>query len=166
MLCDICKKNQATVHLTEIINDQMSELHLCEHCAQEKSHDMEQKFGLSDLLAGLVQPEKITGEKESDVLRCPVCKLSYGEFKKIGRLGCANCYHTFKKYLAPLLKRIHGSSQHIGKKAVVMELEKEETFKPQEDLRAKLQKAIENEEFEEAARIRDQIRQQEKNANQ
>lgn len=161
MLCDICGKNPATVHLTEIINDQMDELHLCEECARQKSTQMEQQFGLSDLLAGLAEFEKPAQEKEAIALKCPNCGLTYADFKKIGRLGCGECYSAFKKYLGPLLKRIHGSSQHLGKSP----LKVSKVTKKGIDLvalRNSLQKAIEQEEFEEAAKIRDQIRELEK----
>ena len=110
MFCDICAKNPATVHLTEIIDDQMNELHLCEECAHQKSLQMEQQFGLSDLLGGLAEFEKPTKEKEAALtIKCANCGLTYADFKKIGRLGCSECYDTFKKYLGPLLKKVHGS---------------------------------------------------------
>jgi protein arginine kinase activator len=115
MLCDICTKNQATVHLTEIVDGQITELHLCERCAKEKSSQMEQQFGLSDLLAGLVDFGKNIEEKEDLKLKCANCKLTYREFKKVGRLGCSECYVTFGKYLEFLLKSIHGANQHVGK---------------------------------------------------
>jgi protein arginine kinase activator len=161
MLCDVCGKNQATVHLTEIIDEQMNELHLCEECARQKSVQMEQQFGLSDLLAGLAEFEQPVQEKELTSLKCPNCGLSYADFKKIGRLGCGECYSGFKKYLAPLLKKIHGSSQHVGKSPlrVTKVLKKKIDL---QDLRLELQKAIESEAFEEAARLRDQIKELEK----
>jgi protein arginine kinase activator len=166
MLCDICAKNEATVHLTEIVNEQITELHLCEECAQQKSMQMEQQFGLSDLLAGLADfelpvqtPEKISAE-------CQNCHLTYKDFKKIGRLGCSECYKYFRKYLVSLLKRIHGSSQHLGKLPVKLAGANADKTKKKVDtlpeLKEKLQKAISSEEFEEAARLRDQIRQLEK----
>jgi protein arginine kinase activator len=163
MLCDICGKNPATVHLTEIIDDQMNELHLCEACANQKSAQMEQQFGLSDLLAGLTEFEKPNNLKRETVIsvKCDNCGLSYADFKKIGRLGCSECYTAFKKYLGPLLKRIHGSNFHVGKSP----LKVAKTAKKKIDLsslRDELQKAIEMEAFEEAARIRDQIRELEK----
>lgn len=161
MLCDICNKNQATVHLTEIIDDQMNELHLCEECARQKSAQMESQFGLSDLLAGMVEfgkPATKESSQEAVSLKCPACALSYADFKKIGRLGCSECYFAFKKFLAPLLKRIHGSGMHMGKsvsKAAKLPKKKMEL----QDLRRQLQKAIESEAFEEAAGIRDKIKQ-------
>jgi len=162
MLCDVCGKNPATVHLTEILNDQMTELHLCEECAQQKSMAMEQQFGLSDLLAGMADSEK--PEKETDSLKnlkCPNCGLNYADFKKIGRLGCGECYNAFKKYLGPLLKRIHGSTQHTGKSPLRVTKVLKKRIDIQE-LRNRLNKAIESEAFEEAAKIRDQIKELEK----
>ncbi|MCX7927682.1 MAG: UvrB/UvrC motif-containing protein [Candidatus Omnitrophica bacterium] len=161
MLCDVCGKNTATVHLTEIIDDQMSELHLCEECARKKSSQMEQQFGLSDLLAGLADIEKPPQEeKESNVAKCPNCGMSYKDFKKIGRLGCSECYSAFKKFLYPLLKRIHGSSIHCGKCPPKTGATKANKKKMDiQQLRCKLQDAIQREAYEEAAIIRDQIRQ-------
>lgn len=169
MLCDNCNKNPATVHLTEIVDSQMNELHLCEECARQKSAQMESQFGLSELLAGLAEFGKPASgkEKEQQVnLKCPVCGLTYADFKKIGRLGCGNCYEAFKRYLAPLLKRIHGSSQHVGKSPLksgatltVTTKTKAKTSAPDlQELKFRLQKAIEQEAFEEAARLRDQIK--------
>lgn len=166
MLCDICGKNPATVHLTEIIDDQIDELHLCEECARQKNVQMEQQFGLSDLLAGLAEFDKPTQEKEAASLKCANCGLAYSDFKKIGRLGCGECYSAFKKYLGPLLKRIHGSNQHLGKsplKVAGRVLKKKIDLS---SLRYKLQKAIEAEDFEEAAKIRDQIKELEKRQSQ
>lgn len=161
MLCDICGKNQATVHLTEIVDDQMTELHLCEGCAKSKGTQMEQHFGLADLLAGLAdigQQLDIGGEAEA---KCSNCGLTYQDFKKIGRLGCGECYVAFQETLAPLLKRIHGSTHHSGK--VPARKEKVTKARTQlQELRDKLRKAIQNEEFEEAAKLRDKIKELEK----
>jgi protein arginine kinase activator len=160
MLCDICKKNPATVHLTEIIDEQMNELHLCEDCARHKSAAMEQQFGLSDLLAGMADFEKPNKDDENVAVKCPNCNLTYADFKKVGRLGCGECYSAFRKYLAPLLKRIHGSNQHVGKSP----LKGKTVSKPGKkkvdlgNLKAEMQRAIQREDFEEAARLRDQIK--------
>ncbi len=157
MLCDICGKNQATVHLTEIVDNQMAELHLCEDCAKEKSLQMEQQFGLADLLAGLADFGKQPDSQEKIKLTCSSCGLSYENFRKFGRLGCSNCYVSFKKYLASLLKKIHGSSQHLGKtpfKSGKVVRAKSEL----QELKVRLQKAVEMEEFEQAASLRDKIR--------
>lgn len=159
MICNICNKNQATVHLTEIIDGKMSELHICEECAHKKSQAMEQQFGLSDLLAGMADFGKPQESASSATLsiKCPSCGLSYADFKKIGRLGCGECYNTFKKYLGPLLKRIHGSTQHTGKSPLRVKKASGKKIDIQE-LRLRLNRAIETEAFEEAAKLRDQIK--------
>ncbi len=164
MLCDICGKNPATVHLTEIIDEAMNELHLCEECAHQKSAQMEQQFGLSDLLAGMVEVAKPGKEKEIEAatrVKCASCGLTYADFKKIGRLGCGECYSSFRKYLTPLLKRIHGSNLHVGKSPLKVAKVLKKRIDLQE-LRNRLQEAIEKEEFEEAAKIRDQLKELEK----
>ena len=161
MLCDICGKNHATVHLTEIVDGQMTELHICEGCAREKSVQMEQQFGLADLLAGLTDIGKhIEGVSKIET-KCTNCGITYEDCRKNGRLGCSACYSSFRKYLTSLLKKIHGSSQHTGKvparltKAVKTESELQE-------LKAQLGLAIQREEFEEAAHLRDKIRELER----
>lgn len=166
MLCNICNKNQATVHLTEIVDDQMSELHLCDDCARKKSMQMEQQFGLSDLLAGLVDYGKQIGgvEKQSEALQCSACGLTYDDFRKIGRLGCSECYTAFAKFLGPLLKRIHGASGHSGKlppqlaQQPLPKVKKAKEACGIAELKEQLQQAIEREEYEEAAFLRDQIK--------
>jgi protein arginine kinase activator len=171
MLCDICSKNQATVHLTEIVDEQMTELHLCEECAKQKSVQMEQQFGLSDLLGGLADFGKHIEGKEPSKIKCPNCNLSYEDFKKIGRLGCSNCYSAFIRYLTPLLKRIHGSALHTGKSpqgesVAVKAFRASEAKQPElslEDLKNKLTDAIKSENFEEAAILRDKIKALEEN---
>ncbi|MCM8763686.1 MAG: UvrB/UvrC motif-containing protein, partial [Candidatus Omnitrophica bacterium] len=153
----------ATVHVTEIINNQITEMHICEDCAREKSIQMEQQFGVSDLLAGIADLGTTLGEKAKEELKlkCDNCGMNYEDFKKIGRLGCSECYASFRKNLVPLLKRIHGSTQHLGK--VPPKMVKEVKRKSELDiLKEKLQESIQKEEFEEAARLRDKIRELEK----
>lgn len=161
MLCDLCGKNPATVHLTEIVDNQMTELHLCEDCAREKSSQMEQEFGLADLLAGLAEFGKPQEEKDVMEIKCPQCNLTYADFKKIGRLGCSECYNAFRRYLSPLLKKIHGSNRHLGKSPMKVAKVTRKRL-DLEELRTRLAKAVEAEEFEEAAKIRDQIKELEK----
>ena len=172
MLCDLCKQQQATVHLTEIVDEQMSEMHLCEECASQKGAQMESHFGLSDLLAGLADFGKPTGgvEESTETKTCAACGMSYEDFRKIGRLGCSECYTTFKRSLSSLLKRIHGSTQHMGKSpghpAVAATATRPATAaRPKNELaelRRKLAQTIDQEAFEEAAKLRDQIREYEK----
>ena len=194
MLCDNCKVNQATVHLTEIIDEEMTELHLCEDCAREKSATMEQHFGLSDLLAGLADLGTQFGPEEESKVSCPNGGMTYNDFKRIGRLGCSECYQSFEKSLVGLLKRIQGSSHHAGKAPAQQEGKgplptppspvrlpvspkgepsatprgerAKEPKDPLQELREKLQKAIQEEAFEEAAKLRDKIRELERKSRQ
>ena len=103
--------------MTEIVDEQTSEMHLCEECARQKSSQMEQQFGLADLLAGLSDPSKSSTSKDSEknVLKCSRCGLLYEDFRKFGRLGCGECYVSFKEHLAGLLRKIHGSNKYLGK---------------------------------------------------
>jgi protein arginine kinase activator len=161
MKCDLCGK-KATVHLTEIVDDQLSEMHLCENCAQEKSVQMEQQFGLADLLAGLADFGKQPKGEEKITLECSRCGLNYDDFRKFGRLGCSECYKSFKIHLSTLLKKIHGSNHHFGKAPVGMSKGQKENIVNIQDLKQQLQKAIMAEDFEAAATLRDQIRDLEK----
>ena len=160
MLCEVCKQAQATVHLTEIVNEQMSELHLCEACANQKGAQVESHFGLADLLSELADFGKTPEAEDVATKACPNCGMTYDDFRKVGRLGCAQCYHVFKRSLGGLLKRIHGSPIHVGKTPA--RLVKPAKAKSElTELKKKLGRAIEEEEFEEAARLRDQIRRME-----
>ena len=157
MLCDVCGKKEATVHLTEIVNDQVAKLNLCEECAREKGAEMEEHFGLSELLAGLTDMGTKIDPEVAISIKCPNCGMTYQNFRKLGRLGCSECYEAFKKELAPLLKRIHSSDRHIGK----VPLKGGKTIRDtrtMQDLKLQLEKAIQMEEFEEAAKLRDKIR--------
>ncbi len=160
MLCDDCGKNPATIKFTQIVNNKKTVLHLCRDCAEKrglKEAISNVSFSLGDLFAGMTKEksDKVEGEK-AEIL-CPGCGHSFAEFQKIGKLGCGICYETFSSQLKDLLRRIHGSNQHVGKSppqlTPKMEL-KREVRKLREDLR----KAIESEEFEKAAELRDRIR--------
>ncbi|HTL69946.1 MAG TPA: UvrB/UvrC motif-containing protein [Candidatus Eisenbacteria bacterium] len=165
MLCDECGKVKATVHLTEIINDQITKLNLCEVCAKQKGSDVEQHFGIADLLAALSDVESeppAQGGVPASKNKCAQCGLTYEDFKKVGRLGCGECYTAFRASLVPLLKRIHGSNQHLGKSPSPSSIkELKLSTKIHEELEAAKQdllKAVKKEEFEEAAALRDKIK--------
>ncbi|MCD4782044.1 MAG: UvrB/UvrC motif-containing protein [Candidatus Omnitrophica bacterium] len=158
MLCDICAKKKATVHLTEIVDDQMTEMHLCEDCAKEKSVQMEQQFGLADLLAGLTDFGKHVKNHKKDELKCHHCGMTYDEFRKLGRLGCSECYETFKDNLSSLLKKIHGANNHLGKAPCKLTAQARKKIDSLQDFKTQLLKAIQLENFEKAAELRDKIR--------
>ena len=166
MTCDLCSKNEATVHLTEVINEETRELHLCEPCAKEKGAEaVEQPFagGLAELLAGLADlSTQLPGGAAVQGIRCEGCGLTYEDFKKSGRLGCGACYESFRKVLAPLLKKIHGSAEHAGRVPPPPAAQPKPgaaDAKPDvPKLKEQLKQAVEMESFEEAAKLRDKIR--------
>ncbi len=171
MYCDECGKNKSTVHLTEIVNDQITKLNLCEVCAKQKGADAEQHFGIADLLSALSDveahapahlPQGTAGAATHAKSKCQNCGLAYEDFKKVGRLGCSQCYQSFKASLTPLLKRIHGSNQHLGKTPnPEFTNQMKASYKFHEELlqvKDQLLKAVRREEFEEAAALRDKIK--------
>ncbi|MCA9406142.1 MAG: UvrB/UvrC motif-containing protein [Candidatus Omnitrophica bacterium] len=161
MKCDLCNK-KATVHLTEIVDGQMTEMHLCEGCAREKSVQMEQQFGLADLLAGLGDFGKSVKPTEKVQLVCSNCQMNYDDFRKFGRLGCSECYESFKMHLGTLLKKIHGSNNHFGKSPIKMPQKERQKIEDLQEMKNKLMQAIQSEDFEKAAELRDKIRDIEK----
>lgn len=169
MLCQECQKKPATVHLTKIVNNNKIEKHLCQSCArdlEEVNLSFEPAFSFHHLLTGLLGTEGDTSAPGKDApgegeVQCGNCKLTYPQFCQIGRFGCSQCYETFDSRLNPLFKRIHGSSLHTGK--LPKRVGGTYKIKKQiEELRNELQKKVAAEEFETAARLRDEIRKLEK----
>jgi protein arginine kinase activator len=157
MICQFCKKNVATVHLTEFTDGKKQEVHLCEECARKKGLSVKTNFSLQDLLSSLMAQKKESFPEEVLQLKCPSCGLTFSQFRESGRFGCPQDYHVFQKGLIPLLERIHGSSRHFGK---VPEKIDSDTAKERAllDLRNQLEDAIQHEEYERAAQLRDRIR--------
>lgn len=160
MLCQICGKNTASVHFTEIRDNQMSEIHVCDRCAEDKGMHTpaaQHKFEISDLLAGMVDAMTQTDEERIGSVSCPRCGLVYSAFKETGRLGCSECYTAFQFQLRPLLRRIHGDTRHRGKTPVrgaALHSEARVLQRLHDDLK----RAVEREDFETAAQVRDEIR--------
>ena len=155
MHCDVCKTNQATVFLTQIVDGKMQKVNLCEACSKEKGVTDPTGFALADLLLGLGAAQEM--ERGGGVQKCPSCGFSQADFKKTGRLGCATCYTTFADGLATLLKGMNKGTEHVGKVPARMAktLERESQMKT---LQRDLRKAVSEEDYESAATIRDQIR--------
>jgi protein arginine kinase activator len=155
MHCDVCKQNQATVFLTQIVDGKMQKVNLCESCSKEKGVTDPTGFALADLLLGLGAAQEM--ERGGTVQKCPVCGFSQADFKKTGRLGCATCYTTFADGLSTLLKGMHKGTDHVGKVPARMAktIERETHLKT---LQRDLKKAVAQEDYESAATIRDQIR--------
>ena len=157
MLCCVCKEKEAKVHLTQIVSDKMQKVDLCEGCAAQKGVNDPAAFSLADLLLGLgasQEMEQAAGGAES---KCPNCGFTQADFKKAGRLGCSECYVTFSEGLDGLLKTMHKGTKHVGKvpQAYQQSRDLAERLK---SLQKKLEKAVADEDFEQAAQMRDEIK--------
>ena len=151
MKCHHCD-SQATVHLTQIINGQMHKMDLCESCAQEKGVTNPDNLSIGSLLDD--QP-KIDASTAS--MTCESCGTTHQDFKKGGRLGCEACYHVFRPVLEPLLDGMHAGINHLGK-VPSRSVEKKTTDDSVDALRIALQKAVEEENYEKAAELRDRLK--------
>ncbi|TNJ62148.1 hypothetical protein FE784_31825 [Paenibacillus hemerocallicola] len=169
MLCQECNKKPATLHFTKIINGEKTEFHICESCAREKGElipGTANGFSIHNLLSGLLDfdPSQAAVGTKPQTLRCDKCGLTYSQFSKLGRFGCSSCYEHFSERLDPLFKRVHGNNVHVGKvpkRTGGLIQYKREIDKLKHDM----QKHITREEFEQAANIRDQIRELETKLN-
>ncbi|HHV10515.1 MAG TPA: hypothetical protein GXX75_09595 [Clostridiales bacterium] len=177
MLCDRCQKRDAKILYTEIINGVKKEQHLCEECATDyTSFQMEKPLmnsdlTLGDLLSTLLETYTGAGQKkagtDTPALTCENCGMTYDEFIGKGRFGCARCYQSFHNQLSKTFKGIQGSDIHTGKRpkgltATAQPGQVKRDISEIEMLSIRLQEAIEKEEFEEAARLRDLIKQMRK----
>jgi protein arginine kinase activator len=162
MLCQICGKNPAVLHFTQIVDNKMSEYHLCEVCAEEKGFSEplkppKEKFDVGAATAGLLNSMTSSEEERVGSVQCSRCGLLYSAFKETGRLGCADCYSAFQFQLRPLLRRIHGDTRHKGK-APARDGEMVSRARQVQRLYDELQRAVAREEFERAAEVRDEIK--------
>ena len=157
MVCSVCGQSEATIHLTEILNNQMVEIHLCESCAEQKGADFKSHFNFNKLLASLADLGSEEVAEQISKLQCKMCGMTQEEFAKTGRLGCADCYQTFERLLLPILRRVQRDAHHVGKVPTKAPAPVKRTFNLRE-LHDRLRKSVLAEEFEEAAKIRDQIR--------
>lgn len=159
MLCEHCGQNEAVIHLTQIVDNQMGTFHLCEACAADKGVEPDPGiagFPLTDFLAQMGQESRPTRSAPSS---CEYCGWTLRDFKKTGRLGCSHCYVTFEDHLRSLFRRLHGGTQHVGKVYLPPDPSEAERTQQLSRLRRKLDAAVAKEDFERAAQIRDQIRQ-------
>jgi len=153
----LCKQNPAKVHLTQIVENKMQKVDLCEECARQKGVNDPASFSLADLLLGLGASQEIAQTASGVEIRCPACGFTQADFKKAGRLGCAQCYATFSEGLESLLKSMHKGIKHLGKVPVALRQGRDlnERLK---HLQKKLDKAVTAEDFEQAASLRDEIK--------
>jgi len=158
MRCDNCGNEEAIIQLTKLKDNEMKVLHLCEGCAAEEGVEPPAVSGSAPLVDFLKQIGQSIGET-SPTGRCPRCGLTPTQLKQVGRLGCAHCYTHYEQHLRSLLRRLHGGTQHVGKAATAPNASEGGDRKSKvQSLRRSLQRAIEAEDFEHAAVLRDQIR--------
>lgn len=164
MICQKCQERPATIHLTKVVNFEKTEIHLCEVCAKSAGNELgimvEPNFTFQNLIAGILESEMGMFQHPNAApqeLHCRNCGLTFSDFRNRGLLGCGECYSSFQTGLEPLLKRVHGSTTHTGKvprrTGGKVRLRKE-----MDQLKLQLQRAINGEEYEKAAQIRDEIR--------
>ncbi|MGM8216216.1 UvrB/UvrC motif-containing protein [Bacillaceae bacterium W0354] len=165
MRCQKCQENEATVHYTQVINGQKSEVHLCDQCADQEGYMNFTNNGLSihQFLTSMFPFDQAVSHKQTvqpnSSLKCEHCGLTYQDFRNKGKFGCSHCYEAFESYLDPILKRVHsGNVLHVGKipKRAGGNLHKQREL---EQLKDELQQLIQQEAFEEAAQVRDKIKQ-------
>ena len=156
MMCDKCKKHPATTHIKTVVNGRLSEINLCSFCAAEEGYGSFGKLSLANMLASMFG-ESIEGGKTTKE-RCSCCQSTFADIVESGRVGCSECYTVFRKELMPSLNRLHGKVKHVGQVPEETQAEKETISNKVEALRESLKKAIDTEEYEKAAKIRDEIR--------
>lgn len=156
MLCDKCSKNSATTHIRSVINGVARELNLCAACAKEEGYANISHMGLTGMLASMFEEGSAVLPGKNAV--CANCGCEFSDIVKKGKVGCADCYSQFSDELMPYLKRLHGSTFHAGKipnSAPLMVVPKIETVN---DLKAELARLVREEKFEQAAIVRDKIK--------
>jgi len=165
MYCDECQKKPASVHLIQVFNGQKIESHLCEECASQKSgfiFDPANQFSIPNLLGSMFgsnfNVQNVPAPAVPSI--CPNCGMNFTDIRKVGKLGCSECYKVYEQELEASLRRIHGNSQHLGK-IPLRGGEKVLIKKQIEVLKNQLQDAVREEQYEKAAEIRDAVKEME-----
>ncbi|MDI9595982.1 MAG: UvrB/UvrC motif-containing protein [Atribacterota bacterium] len=173
MLCQMCKKNKATVKIVKVAGLSKTELNVCNECANYLLGNTITTISftqnsLNEILFNLLNTFSKYSTEDSNVtleseVKCSNCGMTYAEFVKSGKLGCSNCYSVFRKYIKPLLNRLHGNYQHSGKIPDSLQLRLDITKKIKK-IKDELKEAVSREEYEKAAKLRDTIIDEEKKA--
>jgi protein arginine kinase activator len=161
MHCQDCKKNESTVKLTQIINNQKVVLNLCQECAEKRGFHNPFSggtFPLGEMLASVTSGVIEKKGSQASSLKCPRCGMHFSEFPKVGRFGCGECYTAFRPQLVQMLTKIHGTTQHKGDMPVPAKMDLAAEVKFEKSLEAQLREAIAAEDFEKAAQLRDKIK--------
>lgn len=158
-ICKLCGIRPAKIHYTEVVDDKVVDLDLCIECAEMRGIEVPTggSMEMGDLAAGLIN-SLIGGETEKlGKVHCALCGYAYSNFKKMGRFGCPECYDSFRAQVLPLLRQIHGSVSHKGK-ALTGTGPDAKLMRELAGLKEELSRAVELEEYEKAAEIRDRIK--------
>jgi protein arginine kinase activator len=159
MICDDCREHDAVVQYTAVKDNVVVQLHLCEQCAAERGVETTvntlPKHPLGEFLHQ-AQQQLVTAP--TDAARCSFCGASMADFRATGRWGCARCYSQFEGGIRELLRRVHGHSRHIGRAYRAPRGESLERSAVLGELRERLRRAIDGEQFEQAAELRDRIK--------
>ena len=168
MLCQICGQHPATTHIKTIVNGKLTQAHLCAECAKKQGYGnlfSDWGAGFGSLLSGLMGQPPAAAQTP----RCPVCGASFEDIARSGKIGCAQCYQTFRGQLLPMIQRIHGAAQHKGKvpggsalrvtdpNNQIVAVEES----PLDEKKRLLQQAVDAQDFERAAVLRDEIKEME-----
>ena len=156
MLCQRCNKNEATIHITEVSDGEHQESHLCEQCAEENGAVVKTPTTINQLLSSFIMAH--SGVAELAEVSCPECGISFLEFRQNGLLGCANDYEVFSQPLEGLLTRVHGQETHHVGKAPARGGTKQKRNMELLRMRRELAEAVESEEYEKAAQLRDRLK--------
>ena len=161
MRCQICNENDATIHLTEINDGKRTEMHICEHCAAEQGIAVKSQIPINELLSSLLAVQPTDDELSSSSQQqssCPHCNLTLAQFRKEGVLGCPYDYEVFEKSLLPLIERVHdGKTTHCGKLPSNTPQDAKKQIQLI-NLRQQLDAAVQSEDYELAAKLRDKIK--------
>ncbi len=153
MKCEKCGQNIATTHIRSVVNGVAVEKNLCSHCASQEGYSLSPQNGLADMLASMFGQE--LRKNRINTKKCPVCNSDFSAIAKSGKAGCSMCYQTFKSELLPYLKRVHGSTKHIGRTPNSSAFKNDNTV---ESLRKELSQLVAEERYEQAAVVRDKIK--------
>jgi protein arginine kinase activator len=163
MKCEICGLKDAVIHIRQIQKDLVHELHVCEDCAQEKglTREEDSELPIANLLSGLLEGKDVTGGTEAKEV-CPTCGMKASEFRKQGKLGCKDCFVAFEKDVRAIVSQMAARPRHTGKLPRTLVVEHAAEVRG-EEIREELRQAVEREDYEQAARLRDRLREMESN---
>ena len=179
MLCSNCGKNEANVHYTHVVNGEKTEYNLCDECAKKlgiDDIDFSMPISFSNFIGDFFEEDGLLPSFSGNMItKCPKCGLTYDEFAKNGKFGCGECYETFANKIESVLKNLHGSSKHRGRAPQRLQEPKyknevnedadikhepviDKTMQRIDELNEDIKKAIKEERYEDAAKIRDEIK--------